>query len=239
MGGKSTYMRQTALITILAHIGSFVPAESASIGPIDRIFTRIGAGDDLARGLSTFMVEMQEAATILKHATKNSLVLIDEIGRGTSTFDGMALAYATARHLALSSQAFTLFATHYFELTALADEAEQIGNIHVEVLEQNGDITFLHQIKPGATSRSYGLHVARLAGLPNEVLTCAEEKLASLHATPQTPLKSKNITEASKAQATAPLLTWLHALDLDELTPRQAHSKLYELKQQLAEKLEM
>jgi DNA mismatch repair protein MutS len=175
-------MRQCALIVVLAHIGSFVPAESAVIGPLDRVFTRIGAGDDLAGGRSTFMVEMTETANILHNATPRSLVLMDEIGRGTSTFDGLALASATARHLAARVGAFTLFATHYFELTALAAELPGVANVHLDATEHRDGIVFLHAVKPGPASRSYGLAVAKLAGIPREVLTEARRALAQLEA---------------------------------------------------------
>ena len=170
MGGKSTYMRQAALIAVLAHIGSFVPAASARIGPLDRIFTRIGAADDLAGGRSTFMVEMTETANILHNATAHSLVLMDEIGRGTSTFDGLSLAWAVARHLATKVRAFTLFATHYFELTALAQEIPGIVNLHLDATEHGEDLVFLHAVREGPANRSYGLAVARLAGVPREVI---------------------------------------------------------------------
>lgn len=180
MGGKSTYMRQTALILLLAHIGSFVPAEKASIGPIDRIFTRIGASDDLAQGRSTFMVEMTETASILRYATAKSLVLIDEIGRGTSTHDGMALAEATCIYLTQTLQAFTLFSTHYFELTELSNTLPALQNIHMDASLSQGHLTFLYQVKPGPTARSYGLEVARLAGLPEEVLSLAASRLKQI-----------------------------------------------------------
>ncbi|MDP3562018.1 MAG: DNA mismatch repair protein MutS [Legionellaceae bacterium] len=178
MGGKSTYMRQNALIVLLAHIGSFVPAKSANIGPIDKIFTRIGASDDLASGRSTFMVEMTETAHILRQATSNSLVLIDEIGRGTSTFDGMALASACCAYLAKTIQAYTLFSTHYFELTTLPNELNCIKNVHLTATLTNNQIVFLYHVEPGPTNRSYGLEVAALAGIPNEVLTLANHYLA-------------------------------------------------------------
>lgn len=178
MGGKSTYMRQTALIVLLAHIGSFVPATRASIGPIDKIFTRIGAGDDLAAGQSTFMVEMTETAYILQEATELSLVLIDEIGRGTSTYDGMALAHACCAYLADTIRAFTLFSTHYFELTDLPNQYPQIRNIHLAATLSTGKIIFLYQVAPGATHRSYGLEVAALAGIPSPVLAMAKNHLA-------------------------------------------------------------
>jgi DNA mismatch repair protein MutS len=157
MGGKSTYMRQAALIVILAHVGSFVPADSLRIGPIDRIFTRIGASDDLAGGRSTFMVEMTETATILNNATEQSLVLMDEIGRGTSTFDGLSLAWAAAHHMGEKVRAFTMFATHYFELTALAEEIPDCVNVHLDATEHKGQLVFLHAVKPGPANQSYGL----------------------------------------------------------------------------------
>lgn len=180
MGGKSTYMRQVALIAIMACIGSFVPATRASIGPIDRIFTRIGASDDLSSGRSTFMVEMTETANILNNATDKSLVLLDEIGRGTSTFDGLSLAHATALHLAKSTRAFTLFATHYFELTQLAGQLATIENCHLDAIEHGEDIVFLHHVKAGPANQSYGIQVAKLAGLPKPVLFEARKKLAAL-----------------------------------------------------------
>ncbi|MGH8259651.1 MAG: DNA mismatch repair protein MutS, partial [Steroidobacteraceae bacterium] len=180
MGGKSTYMRQSALIVILAHIGSFVPADSAVIGPLDRIFTRIGAADDLAGGRSTFMVEMTEAANILHNATRHSLILMDEVGRGTSTFDGLSLAWAMARHIATRVRAFTLFATHYFELTTLAQEFEACVNVHLDATEHGEEIVFLHAVKEGPANRSYGLQVAQLAGVPREVIARARDYLLAL-----------------------------------------------------------
>ncbi len=180
MGGKSTYMRQTALIVLMAYAGCFVPADRAVLGPVDRIFTRIGASDDLTGGRSTFMVEMTETANILHNATANSLVLLDEIGRGTSTFDGLALAWASAAHLASGSGAFTLFATHYFELTQLAFELPNIANVHLAAAEHNGAIVFLHNVREGPASQSYGIQVARLAGLPGPVLQHAQTLLADL-----------------------------------------------------------
>lgn len=182
MGGKSTFMRQTALIALLAHTGSHVPASSATIGPIDRIFTRIGASDDLARGQSTFMVEMTEASHILRNATENSLVLMDEVGRGTSTYDGLSLAWACAEHLAENNRALCLFATHYFELTAMASSHPTIANVHLDAVEHDGKIVFMHRIRTGATNRSYGLQVAQLAGMPEHALNYAREKLAQLEA---------------------------------------------------------
>jgi DNA mismatch repair protein MutS len=180
MGGKSTYMRQAALIVLLAHIGSYVPADQATIGPLDRIFTRIGAADDLAGGRSTFMVEMTEAANILHNATARSLILMDEIGRGTSTFDGLSLAWAMARHIATRLKAFTLFATHYFELTTLATEVEGCANVHLDATEHSDSIVFLHAVKEGPANRSYGLQVAQLAGVPREVITQARHYLEAL-----------------------------------------------------------
>ncbi len=180
MGGKSTYMRQTALIAILAHAGSFVPADEAHIGPIDRIFTRIGAGDDLTGGRSTFMVEMTETANILNNATPRSLVLMDEVGRGTSTFDGLSLAWAAARHIAEKLRAFTLFATHYFELTSLPAELGGCANVHLDATEHGRELIFLHAVKEGPANQSYGLHVAELAGVPREVVAAARAYLARL-----------------------------------------------------------
>ena len=182
MGGKSTYMRQAALILVLASIGSYVPANRAVIGPFDRIFTRIGASDDLAGGRSTFMVEMTEAAVILNSATDRSLVLMDEIGRGTSTYDGLSLAWACAGHIAKSLRAFTLFATHYFELTELADEFPSVANVHLDATEHADGIVFLHAVKPGPASRSYGLAVARKAGVPKAVIEAARGYLEKLEA---------------------------------------------------------
>ncbi len=245
MGGKSTYMRQVALITLLAHIGSYVPAESATIGPIDRIFTRIGAGDDLAGGRSTFMVEMTEAANILHNASTRSLVLMDEIGRGTSTFDGLSLAWATARHLASKIGAFTLFATHYFELTALASELPGVLNVHLDATEHRQGIVFMHAVKPGPASKSYGLAVAKLAGIPRDVLVEARRYLNSLEAQarntsgPQGSLEldspvTTNV-EIESGDDLASLRATLEALDPDSLTPRDALQKLYELKKLLAE----
>ena len=180
MGGKSTYMRQTALIVLLAHIGCYVPADSANIGIVDRIFTRIGASDDLASGRSTFMVEMTETANILHNATERSLVLLDEIGRGTSTYDGLSLAWACAEMLALKTQAFTLFATHYFELTLLADQIKTLANVHLDAMEHNDNIIFMHAIQEGAASKSFGLQVAQLAGVPKTVINRAKQRLSEL-----------------------------------------------------------
>ncbi|MGD8575807.1 MAG: DNA mismatch repair protein MutS [Thiohalophilus sp.] len=225
MGGKSTYMRQIALITLLAHIGSYVPARSARIGPVDRIFTRIGASDDLAGGRSTFMVEMTETANILHHATRQSLVLMDEIGRGTSTFDGLALAWASAWELATQLQAYTLFATHYFELTQLPELIPHCQNVHLEAREHGEQIVFLHQVQPGPASRSYGLHVAALAGVPREVIARAQEKLQEL--------EQQSVPAAMAAKKPEPppaVLTALAKLQPDELSPREALEALYRLK---------
>ncbi len=236
MGGKSTYMRQTALIVILAHIGSGVPAEAATLGPIDRIFTRIGAADDLTGGRSTFMVEMTETANILNSATRSSLVLMDEVGRGTSTFDGLSLAWAAARHIAQKIGAFTLFATHYFELTSLPEELPACRNVHLDATEHGRELIFLHAVKPGPASQSYGLHVAELAGVPRDVVERAREYLRRLEkhqqqllpASPQTELGF----EPAAAEPTAEqrgVLERLAALAVDELTPRAALDLLYEL----------
>lgn len=179
MGGKSTYMRQTALITLLAYIGSFVPASKAVIGPVDRIFTRVGASDDLASGRSTFMVEMTETANILHNATEHSLVLMDEIGRGTSTYDGLSLAWACAENLVNRIKAMTLFATHYFELTTLPEKLEGAVNIHLDAMEHGDTIAFMHNVQDGAASKSYGLAVASLAGVPKEVIKRAKQNSKS------------------------------------------------------------
>ncbi len=239
MGGKSTYMRQTALICVLAHIGSFVPAEDAHIGPVDRIFTRIGASDDLAGGRSTFMVEMSETANILHNATRRSLVLMDEIGRGTSTYDGLALARACAEWLARETQAFVLFATHYFELTALAGELPGVANVHLDATEYGDELVFLHSVRDGPADRSYGLQVARLAGVPQPVLALARDYLAELEARPAPAAHSRGgDDEAAPMQlglfqaAPHPLIERLRQLDPDELSPRQALELVYRLKAQ-------
>jgi len=230
MGGKSTYMRQVALIVLLAHIGSFVPATRSVMGPVDQIFTRIGASDELAAGRSTFMVEMSEAANILNNATQHSLILMDEIGRGTSTFDGLALAWACAEKLVKDIQAYTLFATHYFELTQLPDQYELAHNVHLEAIEHDEKIVFLHQVKPGAADRSYGLHVAQLAGVPAEVVASAKEKLIGLESAKQGgSLVIKPTEEHKMSVETAPAIIALKSLNLDELTPKQALDRLFEL----------
>jgi DNA mismatch repair protein MutS len=236
MGGKSTYMRQTALITLLAHIGSFVPATSVEIGPIDRIFTRIGSSDDLAAGRSTFMVEMTETANILNNATPNSLVLMDEIGRGTSTFDGLSLAWAAAIYLAEKLNAFSLFATHYFELTILPESLSNIANVHLNASEYGDDIVFLHKVEDGPASQSYGLQVAKLAGIPTKVLREAKQKLAQLENQELNQIKhaANNPVQADLffAQAeSSPALEALEALNPDDMTPRQALAALYRLKE--------
>jgi len=236
MGGKSTYMRQTALITLMAFIGSFVPAESASIGTIDRIFTRIGASDDLASGRSTFMVEMTETANILNNATANSLVLMDEIGRGTSTYDGLSLAWACAEHLANKIGAFTLFATHYFELTELESNHAHIKNVHLDAIEHGESIVFLHAVKDGPADRSYGLHVAALAGLPAEVITFAKQCLSELekqhHSSQISPEPLQQYSLFSESEP-SPLEQAVIDIDPDNLTPRQALELIYSLKLKL------
>jgi DNA mismatch repair protein MutS len=234
MGGKSTYMRQTALIILLAHAGSWVPATSAVIGPIDRIFTRIGAGDDLVRGRSTFMVEMSETANILHNATPNSLVLMDEIGRGTSTYDGLALAWACAAFLARKVGAYTLFATHYFELTLMAEKEESVANVHLQAVEHKDRIVFLHSVQEGPASQSYGLQVAALAGIPASVLTQARRHLAVLEKqqrpeTPQMGLFDQIAEPEPDVDEADPVRQRLKDLDPDALSPREALALLYEL----------
>ena len=231
MGGKSTYMRQTALIVILAYMGSYVPAEQACIGPVDQIFTRIGASDDLSSGRSTFMVEMTETANILNNSTANSLVLMDEIGRGTSTFDGLALAWACADHLAKKSRAFTLFATHYFELTHLPEQYDNIENVHLDAVEHGDDIIFMHRLKPGPANQSYGLQVAKLAGIPSATIQLARKKLQLL--------EQQAIRDGAQIDLFAsveqpppvehPLVEAVTSLNPDELSPRQALETIYHL----------
>jgi DNA mismatch repair protein MutS len=239
MGGKSTYMRQIALIVLMAHLGSFVPARRAMIGPVDRIFTRIGASDDLASGRSTFMVEMTEAANILNNATGQSLVLMDEIGRGTSTFDGLSLAWACAEHLTRHNRAFTLFATHYFELTALAERHDTIANVHIDAVEHGNRIVFLHAVKEGPANQSYGLHVAALAGVPADVIRMARQRLAELErqnlsGAPHDPQLGLFNAAGPAASPTDPaaeaLREALAALDPDSLSPREALEALYRLR---------
>ncbi len=258
MGGKSTYMRQTALITLLAHIGSFVPATAAKIGLVDRIFTRIGSSDDLAGGRSTFMVEMTETANILHNATEKSLVLMDEIGRGTSTFDGLSLAWACAVHLAEEVRAFTLFATHYFEVTSLPENHPTVINVHLDATEHNDNIVFLHHIQEGPASQSYGLQVAKLAGIPSHVIDNAKVQLEALEngshqvSTPTSESKKLDSTshEAVQTKTTQqktaegvmqsdlfsatphPAMESLKGLDLNNMTPKQALDALYQLQEE-------
>ena len=234
MGGKSTYMRQTALIVLMAHIGSFVPAARCELSLVDRIFTRIGSSDDLAGGRSTFMVEMSETANILHNASDRSLVLMDEVGRGTSTFDGLSLAWAAAEQLA-ALRAYTLFATHYFELTVLPDSEPLVANVHLNATEHNERIVFLHHVLPGPASQSYGLAVAQLAGVPSAVILRAREHLARLETTslphdlprsaaadPTVPLQSDLF-----ASLPHPVLDELSRITPDDLTPRRALELLY------------
>ena len=235
MGGKSTYMRQTALIVLLAHIGSFVPARAAVIGVVDRVFTRIGASDDLASGRSTFMVEMTETANILHNATAQSLVLMDEIGRGTSTFDGLSLAFACAHHLAQGIRAYTLFATHYFELTSLSDEISAVKNVHLDAAEYGDKIVFLHKVQAGPANQSYGIQVAQLAGVPRSVIARAKEKLQELEqvayqrGAAQSVVSSQQDLFAS-AEQDHPVIKRLRELQPDQLTPKEALEWLYQLR---------
>ena len=233
MGGKSTYMRQTALIVLIAHIGCYVPAKTATCGPIDKIFTRIGASDDLSSGRSTFMIEMSETANILHNATSQSLILMDEIGRGTSTFDGLSLAWACADHLAKETQAFTLFATHYFELTVLAEEQKIIHNVHLDAMEHGDKIIFLHAVKDGPASQSYGLQVATLAGVPRSVIDKAKTKLRHLEdhaAMEQQDKTGVRQLDLFLSKESHPAVVFLEGMNPDELTPRQALDMLYRLK---------
>ncbi len=233
MGGKSTYMRQAALIVLMIHIGCFAPAKAVSCGPVDKVFTRIGASDDLASGRSTFMVEMSETANILQNATRNSLILMDEVGRGTSTFDGLSLAWACAEHLARQNKAFTLFATHYFELTALADEHKSIHNVHLEAVEHGDKIIFLHAVKDGPASQSYGLQVAALAGVPQTVINQAREKLRQLehHSYLNQQQESGNHQlDLFSSHDYHPAVTLLQEIEPDNTSPREALDWLYRLK---------
>lgn len=247
MGGKSTYMRQTALIVLMAQIGSYVPAQECTLGLVDRIFTRIGSSDDLAGGRSTFMVEMTETANILNNATDKSLVLMDEIGRGTSTYDGLSLAWASVEHLAKKINAFTLFATHYFEITSLADQLEGVVNIHLDATEHNDDIVFLHNIQTGPASKSYGLQVAKLAGIPEQVIGCAKQQLAKLEnqkpdaanpaAAPKpipeaAPNPAPQIAQGELFGHSEPSAVdrFVETLVPDNLSPRQALDIIYKLK---------
>ena len=234
MGGKSTYMRQAALIVLLAHVGSFVPARAARIGPIDQIFTRIGAADDLAAGRSTFMVEMTESAAILHNATEKSLVLMDEVGRGTSTFDGLALAWAIANHLVKTNKSLSLFATHYFEMTRLALEYKEVANVHLDAVEHKDTVVFLHAVEEGPASRSYGLQVAGLAGVPKPVIRQAKKYLQLLEESALARGNQEDLFTSKKEQeeepAIDPLREALQPVNPDELTPREALELLYRLK---------
>ncbi|CAM3874810.1 DNA mismatch repair protein MutS [Vibrio aquimaris] len=238
MGGKSTYMRQTALIALMAHIGSYVPAESAQIGSIDRIFTRIGASDDLASGRSTFMVEMTETANILHNATTKSLVLMDEIGRGTSTYDGLSLAWASAEWLAKQLGAMTLFATHYFELTELPNKIPHLANVHLDAVEHGDSIAFMHSVQEGAASKSYGLAVAALAGVPKSVIKNARVKLSQLELLSKAeskpnPSLGDSANQLSLIPEPSEVEEKLANINPDDLTPRQALEELYRLKKLL------
>src|ERR1700728_2990579 len=240
MGGKSTYLRQAALIVIMAQMGSFVPARAARLGIVDRVFTRIGASDNVARGRSTFMVEMTETAAILHTATARSLILLDEVGRGTSTYDGLAIAWAAVEYLHARVRAKTLFATHYFELTELAEQLSGVKNYHVSVKETGGGIAFLRKVEPGAADRSYGIEVAKLAGLPNEVITRAREVLAE-HESAERELTGHLSPGASPPPTqltiftpiSQPVLEKLRAVDLNRLTPLEALNLLAELKKEI------
>ncbi len=237
MGGKSTYMRQTALIALLAHVGSYVPATRAVLGPLDQIFTRIGAADDLAGGRSTFMVEMTESAAILHHATERSLVLMDEVGRGTSTFDGMALAFAICRHLIEKNRCLTLFATHYFELTLLANESGELANVHLDAVEHGQRIVFLHAVEEGPANQSYGIQVAALAGIPSPVVRAARRQLREFEQRASINPLQPDLFATALANAADerelpihPAVERLASIDPDQLTPREALDALYELK---------
>jgi len=236
MGGKSTYMRQNALITLLAYTGSYVPADSVTLGPIDRIFTRIGAADDLAGGRSTFMVEMTEMANILRNATPASLILVDEIGRGTSTYDGLSLAWACALDLAQRLFAFSLFATHYFEITELAEQLDNVENVHLDAVEHGQDIVFMYHVKTGPANQSYGIQVARLAGLPEDVLNTAQNKLSVLETqsveskTKLSPQQSMDFTAAKTIPSSSELDKAIDAIDPDAISARDALDLVYKLK---------
>jgi DNA mismatch repair protein MutS len=237
MGGKSTFMRQTALIVLMAYCGCFVPASAAQIGEIDRIFTRIGASDDLAGGRSTFMVEMTETANILHNATDKSLVLLDEIGRGTSTFDGLSLAWAVAKQLLEKNKSLTLFATHYFELTRIVDEAKHAANVHLDAVEHGQGIVFLHKVEEGAANQSYGIQVAQLAGIPKSVVQLAKRKLTQLenNQIAQNTHQPDMFTAIEEPMPVAlhPIVAEIEAIQPDDLTPKQALELLYQLKKSL------
>jgi DNA mismatch repair protein MutS len=235
MGGKSTFMRQTALIVLLAHCGCYVPATVAKIGEIDRIMTRIGASDDLAGGRSTFMVEMTETANILHNATDKSLVLLDEIGRGTSTFDGLSLAWAVAKQLLEKNRSYTLFATHYFELTRIVDEFKHAANVHLDAVEHGNNIVFMHKVEEGAANQSYGLQVAQLAGIPRPVITAAKKKLTQLEvhqvANNSAQPDMFAVSEQEVEVPVHPVISELETIQADDLTPKQALDLLYKLKE--------
>ena len=233
MGGKSTYMRQIALITWLAHTGSFVPAEAATIGPIDAIYTRIGASDNLSAGRSTFMVEMTEAANILNNASHESLVLMDEIGRGTSTYDGLSLAWSCAEHLSTINKAFTLFATHYFELTQLPANYPNIHNVHIDAIEHNDRIIFLHAVKDGAANQSYGLQVAKLAGIPKSVIVGARLKLKQLELLTNSADTAAQPELNLEENLNHPIIEYLKEINPDDLSPKESLELLYKLKNRL------
>jgi DNA mismatch repair protein MutS len=235
MGGKSTYMRQTALIVLLAHIGCYVPASTAKIGMVDRIFTRIGASDDLASGRSTFMVEMTETANILHNATEKSLVLLDEIGRGTSTYDGLSLAWACAEMLAIKTKAFTLFASHYFELTLLAEQIESLANVHLDAVEHGEKIIFMHTVQEGAASKSFGLQVAQLAGVPKTVIQRAKQRLKELESqqAPSVSPVEQEFEQLTLVDSNHPVIEELKAIDVNELNPKQALDLLFQFKERL------
>jgi DNA mismatch repair protein MutS len=243
MAGKSTFLRQNAAVAILAQMGSFVPAESAHIGIVDRLFSRVGAADDLARGRSTFMVEMVETAAILNQATEKSLVILDEIGRGTATFDGLAIAWATAEHLCVSNKSRGMFATHYHEMTALAERLPPLACVTMRVREWNDSIVFLHEVAPGVADRSYGIHVAKLAGLPAAVVGRAEEVLRALEEgreghKPLARIDDLPLFAPQPAAVTSnksAVEQMLRDISPDALTPKQALELLYQLKAKLGE----
>jgi len=248
MAGKSTFLRQNALIAVLAQMGSFVPARAAHIGVVDRLFSRVGAADDLARGHSTFMVEMVETAAILNQAGARALVILDEIGRGTATFDGLSIAWATIEHLHASNRCRTLFATHFHEMTALAGKLDRLHNATMRVKEWQGDVVFLHEVVPGAADRSYGIQVAKLAGLPGSVIERAKVVLAQIEAEDRTSPARALIDDLPLFAATRPapapqrdgalaaVVEALAALNPDEMSPREALEALYALKAQLAKR---
>jgi DNA mismatch repair protein MutS len=243
MAGKSTYLRQNALIAVLAQMGSFVPAGEAQIGIVDRLFSRVGAADDLARGRSTFMVEMVETAAILNQATPRSFVIFDEIGRGTATFDGLSIAWATLEHLHEATRCRALFATHFHELTGLSSKLQHLGNITLAVKEWQGDVIFLHEVRPGAADRSYGIHVAKRAGLPSAVILRAEQVLTQLEKSElsaarrelldELPLFSAALQDQKGSSDRSKIEERLRQIAPDELSPRQALDLLYELQASL------